>query len=962
MKLSTLGIGMALVASLFSVSKTAAAVEKDSIHATCGDMEFRYSTRNGVSLEVFGIPVIKSNTLYVMSPQWSKRYYGFTDQDDIIETAETKKSDKSVTIVLHHRLSGDYECPFEGTQTFTLTQNNTFTSELSFTFSEDVPAIVEWCVGKINPAPIIGKPYTAKDDDTTTRGIIPLTAKSPGVAESTVARGFSHVSIDSRMGEITIRSKPSQDLIFFDYRKNKWAQSDNPYFWLGFLDHPITSGKQYNLNISISFPEKIKLSYKAGKKKEHAPGIIPVEDARIPDTGKDYIIPAPKECEYTDTKIPLSSRTTIYTGKNPGKGIEKAVAFLLEDMRELYKIEPTIIRVEAPEDFPGGSAIILGEKPRYARPAEHCKKAGVAIPSHPEGYSITMDNGAVYIAAEQERGIFYGITTLLQLVAFEGNNIYFTGANIRDFPALDFRGVHCLSGKGAGDEIAKAIRNLMARFKLNSIVWECEYIIWDSHPEIEHPEYGMKKSEARKVVEAADQNMLELIPLIQSLGHSEWIFTNDQNLDIVEDPQTPYAYSPTNPDTYKFIFSVYQEALNFFNPKIFHIGHDEVTLKGRFPYRSKKSGKTATELIMMDTLKLHEWFAERGVRIMLWGDMFLWEDEGYDACLAPSKQDAVTRREQLPRDVIIADWHYAAQKPGKYTTLKLFKDEGFEAVGAAWYNPNNIRNLAKACVLYDAKGFLQTTWAGFNFKIDDNEEAWHQYWAYILAAHHSWTGENTEPEDLPFTAERVFMDVWFEKKPLLEKREGFMVDLTPYVNRRLDDDAKGSGWVGYGSGNDMSAFPTGNIFLEGTQFHIAKDEKGNAAVMLAGLMNPDDEFPREVVIRMKPQKAHELHFLLTTGFGTTTGKKVGSIEMTYEDSSNSSEPLIYGKNIFTYTERRTSRQTQIVWRGDTKSHKRIYMWDCEVPNPEPDRKIKSISIRSELTEAAPILLAITGVE
>src|SRR5690606_652680 len=111
---------------------------------------------------------------------------------------------------------------------------------------------------------------------------------------------------------------------------------------------------------------------------------------------------------------------------------------------------------------------------------------------------------------------------------------------------------------------------------------------------------------------------VDLIPLIQSLGHSEWIFTNGHNLDIAEDPDMPYAYSPTNPRTYDFIFSVYQEALDFFQPKGFHIGHDEVTMRGRFPYRSRESGMSATDLILMDTIKLNDWFRERGVMVHLW--------------------------------------------------------------------------------------------------------------------------------------------------------------------------------------------------------------------------------------------------------------------------------------------------------------------------------------------------------
>ena len=226
---------------------------------------------------------------------------------------------------------------------------------------------------------------------------------------------------------------------------------------------------------------------------------------------------------------------------------------------------------------------ILGEPAKYAAVNEYCKAAGLELPENEEGYCLLVDENKVAISAHNEAGLFYGITTLVQLIKVKNGNLYFKGAQVVDYPTLKFRGIHCLSGRDAGDQIAKTIRNLIARFKLNALVFECEYMEWDNAPEVKHPTYSMSKADAKKVVDEANKYPLELIPLIQSLGHSEWIFTNGQNLDIAEDPETPYAYNPTNPATYDFIFKIYQEALDFFNPKTFHIGHDEVTMARTFP-------------------------------------------------------------------------------------------------------------------------------------------------------------------------------------------------------------------------------------------------------------------------------------------------------------------------------------------------------------------------------------------
>ncbi len=666
--------------------------------------------------------------------------------------------------------------------------------------------------------------------------------------------------------------------------------------------------------------------------------------------------------KYTGQRFPLSSKTRIYLGAAPNAQIENALAFLLKDLKDLFEIEPRILREDPPAgNLPKGS-IVVGEAKRISAPVRMCAEAGLTLPENPEGYCLLVRDDVAAIAANTEIGVFYGLTTMLQLSAAGKKGVYLKGAEIVDYPALAFRGVHCLSGKNAGDQIAKTIRTLMARFKMNSLVWECEYIVWDSCPELEHPRYAMTKADAQKVVAAARENFIELIPLVQSLGHSEWIFTNDRNLDIAEDPETPYAYNPTDPRTYEFIFKVFQEALDFFQPKRFHIGHDEVTMRGRFPWRSRESGKTVTQLVMEDTLKLRDWFAERGVRTMLWGDMFLYKTEAPDATFAPSAEEAQLRRSLLPKDIIVTDWHYAPRKPEEFTSIPLWKQAGFETIGAGWFNPMNIANLAKACVDATAEGYLQTTWAGFNFAIDGNEEAWFQYWSYILAAEYAWSGVNTPVEQLPFKAEDLFLDLWSERKPVLENRKGFFVDLKPVFNCRLSDDAERNGWMGYGPDLDFSSFPVDRDLARAVRFRPGVNEKGKGALLLAGKMNPAGQFPAEVDLDLKGQKASSLHFLMNAGFRGKEGAPAGEIEVVFEDGTKDVMDLVYGKNLFSQTDERVGMNARIAWEGEARDGNRIRVWDVEWSSPKPTKKVERVILRSSGSEAAPVLFALTGIE
>lgn len=934
---------------------------RQSLSIQCGDMDFFYSPSSGIRLSVFDITIINGASFWVVQPGWVSHIYGPVNNPRLLEKAIVEEYEGGKKITLFHSLPADFNCPFEGVETFILKPDNSFSTSLRYRLTEDVPADIEWGLASLAVDPIIGRPFQYTGKTGSGSGVIPVKPLGSALTESMVARDFSSLQIDSRIGPIGIQAQQEAGLLFFDYRKNIWADANKPLFWMGIMDGRIQFGKQYDYTVSFQFPKKSGLQGKSSGPVAFETKVKKVGDARVPNWGQDYILPTPKHLKYTGQRFPLSSKTLIYLGAAPGVQIENALAFLLKDMKDLFGIEPRILKEAPPVKVPKGS-IVVGEAGRFAAPARMCKIAGLDLPENPEGYSLLVRDNAAYVAANTETGVFYGLTTLLQLSAVDNQGIYLKGAEIVDYPSLAFRGVHCLSGKNAGDQIAKMIRTLMARFKMNSLVWECEYIVWDSCPELEHPQYGMTKADAQKVIDAARDNFVELIPLVQSLGHSEWIFTNNQNLDIAEDPETPYAYNPTDPRTYEFIFKVFQEALDFFQPKYFHIGHDEVTMRGRFPWRSRESGKSVTQLVLEDTIKLRDWFDERDVRTMLWGDMFLYKTEAPDATFAPSAEEAQLRRSLLPKDIIVTDWHYAPRKPEEYTSIPLWKREGFPTIGSGWFNPLNIANLAKACVDAGAEGYLQTTWAGFNFAIDGNEEAWYQYWAYILAAEYAWSGVNTPVEQLPFKAEDLFLDLWSERKPLLENRKGFFVDLQPVFNRRLSDDAERSGWMGYGPELDFSSFPVDRELVAAARFRPAVNEKGEGALLLAGKMNPAGQYPAEVSLELKGQKASSLHFLMNAGFRGKEGGKAGEIVVVFEDGTKDRMDLLYGKNLFSQTDERVGMNARIAWEGEARDGNRIRVWDLEWVSPKPTRKIDQVILRSSGSEAAPVLFALTGVE
>ena len=931
------------------------------IHENVGDMDFEYSQAKGIRLSVGGTSFITAtaSSLSVVSPGWIEKYF-LTVLEPSIYMVETVEFGGGKKIILTQKSTTDPEDRFSGKQIFTLLPDNTFIVEAELQFSGESEAVVEYLVGGINPLPIINQPYTVQCGDKITNGIIPLDAVGTTMQECIVARDFDKLTIESRIGKIEIISDMGEDACMFDYRKNRWAEFNNPFFWFGFLEKKIASDK------SVSY--KLVFKFESGEAKDEQDKIAKrakvnvkrVSNAVLSNWEQNYILPTPKQIDYTADKFPLSDDTVIYIGSGAGETLDNAVKFLLDDLDFYYGVKPRVVSGQAPAGVK--NAIIIGNTGRYEEPVLLCSESGAAIPEHEEGYSLAVDCSRIAIGAKTEQGLFYGITTLLQLAKFDNGKLSIKGAKIVDYPAMDFRGVHFFAGRNADAQICKAVKNLLARYKINSLVWQCDFVKWDACKGLESPAYGMDKEDAKKVVDAARANNVELIPLMPSLGHSEWIFQNGKNIDIAEDPETPYSYCPTNPKTYDFIFGVYQELLDFFKPRHFHIGHDEVSMIGRFPYRSKDTGKSETQLVAEDINKLHEWFTAKGVKIGMWGDMLLHNDEASSSAFAPSVEEAKLRRDMIPDDVVIYDWHYEVNTPENFKSFKVFKDAGKEVVGSTWSNPDNIRNVTEAIMDCEGLGILQTTWAGFNFSIDTNKDAWSQYWAYLLAAEYSWTGKNVPAADLKFNPANLFLQLWKETKPISEDKAGYVFDLRKFYNRSLSDDENLGGWLGYGQSMDMSDFPKNESVFGNTRYMTAENRRGESVVLMNGNLNPKGNFPDSITIDTARISASELRLLVTSAFKVKDKTKVGLVELKYSDGSTGKCDLVYGENIFSFTDARVDDGAKIVWRGKTKNGEEICIHDCVLKNPSPAKKIVSIRIDSFDTDSALIVFALTAVK
>lgn len=222
--------------------------------------------------------------------------------------------------------------------------------------------------------------------------------------------------------------------------------------------------------------------------------------------------------------------------------------------------------------------------------------------------------------------------------------------------------------------------------------------------------------ELQMFVNYAKQLDLTIIPEINLLTHQEWFFGKSH-------PELMYnigTYDPRKPEVYVLITAYIDEIISALHPSAINIGHDE--LKGFMgaAFVSNTSidllpGEQSlpSELFLKDVLHIHDYLNTRGIETRMWGDMLIapkefpemlhWQLHG-----RPLGYGKVLR-DQLPRDLVICDWHYDDDQPN-FPSLATLQKEGFRVLGSTWKKSKTIQAFSRYAGQHHALGMIATTW------------------------------------------------------------------------------------------------------------------------------------------------------------------------------------------------------------------------------------------------------------
>ncbi len=695
------------------------------------------------------------------------------------------------------------------------------------------------------------------------------------------------------------------------------------------------------------------------------PAAIP--DAYLTPPRDRPIIPAPKSARWQDGRFEITTSTRIIVGDAAEPEDLYAARELNEEIAAWGARPLEVARAAAAGTPPGetpGDVILIGEPALNPLAAAALAKDRHRVDRQspgPEGYVLKVAPGIIVASGADRRGTFYAIQTLRQLIAADAAGagagsadrarLTIPAVEIRDWPDHAIRAVHVVLDNYSSVFHVALIDRIFSRYKFNMLIAESEYVQWDSAPNIRHPG-GATKAQAAVVIAAAREHLIEPVPLIQTLGHSGWLFHNDQNLDLLEMPAdlapARFVYNPLNPRVYDVVLPILDEAVALFGARYLHIGHDEVRNVVPFPWSEEGKRLGFGELFVRDVLRLHEHLRQRGVGAMMWGDVLLTSD--YAPELA-----------RLPKDIVVVDWQY--HDAARYPSLRRLRERGFPVLAATWFDLGNIASLSLEARQANAAGMVRTTWTGYF----GNRSALLQYqqiYSYLPAADHFWNARRPQPWITAVGAADRFRADWLGARERPQAISGFALDLRLVATRSHIDDGGGAGWLEKGPDYDLRHLPMGRQRMAGVLFSILDPEesRGRSVVMLRGTRGSLRALPRRVTV-LVGRTAGALCFLHALPHpGSRWGDPVLMYRVHFADGSAADIPVQYRLHIMTWLDDPITIDHEIAWEGRTRSGIDVRLSMLCWTNPTPDQPIVTIDLLSGESEAAPAVFAITGLD
>lgn len=217
----------------------------------------------------------------------------------------------------------------------------------------------------------------------------------------------------------------------------------------------------------------------------------------------------------------------------------------------------------------------------------------------------------------------------------------------------------------------EAMQTLVDRLSaqgINTLVMEWEATFpFEKHATLSN-EKVFTRDQVRDFVAYCARKGMDVIPLQNCFGHSEYILRNERYRALREDAKDPSQVCPLKIEVAKAVFSeIFADVASLHPSKYFHIGADETYLLGQCKQCRAVAEKEGKSKLFVDYVRaMCDLVHDMGKTPIIWADIILKYPEALDS---------------LPKDLIYVDWNYGWE-PDRFGKLDNLFARGAKMWGA----------------------------------------------------------------------------------------------------------------------------------------------------------------------------------------------------------------------------------------------------------------------------------------
>ena len=586
--------------------------------------------------------------------------------------------------------------------------------------------------------------------------------------------------------------------------------------------------------------------------------------------------------------------------------------------------------------------------------------ATAGVPDSPEGYALEIRADGVTVRSRDVRGLYYGMQTLGWILRNRPAAGAIPCASISDYPDLKIRGLFYQLGGITPAEVDRVCRviDALGALKYNTLLLS----LGSNFPFEDTPFTGRKttlsRADVAKIVAAAKRNQMEIIPYLQLISHAQWMATHKDWEKLREGKSGTFCLS--NPELQALTEKVVREVADFFKPRYFHIGLDEIEQCG-FPQCEQCKELDLEKKMLEHLLPIKKILADRGITPIIYQDQFF----GFGEPKIVKGRGITNFPEKFGKDTVIESWEYAPRPTaqiGKRIRSRGFKDFHYMSFVLC---AENAQNLPKVAHKIGAGGTIAAYWSMVTPLFNRPDYGRYTFYpGFIAQANYSWNANDAALVQLPFDSAVVFQEVLDGVPAWTFRGVPTSLPLDGVLNRAVADDPVFPA---------LDAATVEKIreiaAADPAKFDLKVRNGALLAVVLSGCK--EDGFAAKPVTIPVGTTATGASFLvqaaffniLATPYGWNNIARdipVGELAIRYADDTSAKVPLTVRRTFNDWNSYLGGNLCRTVVRGNDRNGALVSFFAIDWRNPQPEKEIAKIVFSAKRgTMISPILYAVS---